>query len=139
KTVRYFKICTSDYQIHDLCKLLDGVILIKKEKNYFLFYYKEKLVKYSIKNYDTEVEESNVFKNINTNFKYMKYIPTYILEFIYSHYTIEYNMNTMKILQVSQIYNPIKKDNNSSTKSDVFIATVSVSSLISLLIIIILV
>ena len=138
KSVRYFKIYTSDYQIHDLCKLLDGVILIRKEKNYFLFYYKEKLVKYSIKNYDTEVEESNVFKNINTNFKYMKYISTYILEFIYSDYTIEYNMNNMKVLQVSQIYNPnntIKKDN----KSYVFIAAVSISSLISLLIIIILI
>lgn len=161
KTIKYWRIYNTEYTISNLCELLENVILIKYEKgkeklidnpdfrygqhfegsSKFVFFYRNNSVKYSLLNHKIEKFQSSMFNSLPLSFQYKKYISNYILEFIYHNKTVEYNYNSLELLQVTtlNLESPndlieIKNENNNyhgnSTNSLVITtATVSIMSI----------
>lgn len=138
KQVKFFKIYNADLQVHNLCKLLDKVILIKKSSKFITFYYQNTTTVYSLMNYDLVIKESNLFKNIDPNFMYIRFINNYVIQFYYSDKTIEFNFITLELIQISKFQDlsgEIVK--SKETYSIYIIATISVGSIISIITIVI--
>lgn len=89
-------------------------------------------------NYDLVIKESNLFKNIDPNFMYIRFINNYVIQFYYSDKTIEFNFITLELIQISKFQDlsgEIVK--SKETYSIYIIATISVGSIISIITIVI--
>lgn len=162
KTIRYFGFYNTHFQINRLCDLLNGIILIKFENgseatnsdpffrfgNYFIgsskfiFYYKNYMIKYSLMNNVIEKFDSNIFEKLSTlletsGYLYIKFISNYIIKFIFKDKTVEYNYNTLKLLQTINLEN-VNLSNWSTTFSLFTVATTtgSIFSIITILFIV---